>query len=92
MGTRKLIILVVAAALGAGCSASSLKASKDDGFKFVSQGLPDGEYIYNPSLPSLSKLPDPTWVGSHVDPERVRASLPPARASSSTRSAWCSTG
>jgi hypothetical protein len=68
MGTRKLIILVVAAALGAGCSASSLKASKDDGFKFVSQGLPDGEYIYNPALPTLSKLPDPTWVGYTSSP------------------------
>jgi hypothetical protein len=68
MGTRKLIILVLAAALGAGCSASHLKSQKDDGFKFVSQGLPDGEYIYNPSLPTLSKLPDPTWVGASTSP------------------------
>ena len=51
MGTRKLIILVVAAALSAGCSASSLKASKDDGFKFVSQGLPDGRVHLQPGAP-----------------------------------------
>jgi hypothetical protein len=64
MGMRQLIILVVAAALGVGCSASGLKARKDDGWAPVSQTLPDGQYIHNPSLPTLSKLPDPTWVGS----------------------------
>ena len=64
MGTRQLIILVVAAALGMGCSASDLKARKDGGWDRVPQSLPDGEYIHNPSLPTLSKLPDPTWVGS----------------------------
>ena len=63
MRTRHLIILVVAAAVGMGCSANSLKTQKDDGFARVSQSLPDGEWIYNPSLPTLSKLPDPTWVG-----------------------------
>ena len=63
MRTRHLIILVVAAAVGMGCSANSLKTQKDDAWGRVSQSLPDGEYIYNPSLPNLSKLPDPTWVG-----------------------------
>jgi hypothetical protein len=68
MRTRHLIILVVAAAVGMGCSANSLKARKDDGWGRVSQTLPDGEYIYNPSLPNLSKLPDPTWVGFSSSP------------------------
>jgi hypothetical protein len=65
---RQLIILVVAAALGVGCSASSLKAQKDDGWARVSQTLPDGKHIYNPSLPNMSKLPDPEWVGSATTP------------------------
>ena len=68
MRTRHLIILGVAAAIGMGCSANSLKARKDDGWARVSQSLPDGEYIYNPSLPTLSKLPDPTWVGFSSSP------------------------
>ena len=68
MRTRQLIILVVAAARSAGCSASSLKSQKDDAWGCVSQSLPDGQYIYNPSLPTLSKLPDPTWVGSDSVP------------------------
>ena len=49
MRSRQLTILVVAAAICAGCA--------------VSRGEPDGAYISNPSLPSLSTLPDPTWVG-----------------------------
>ena len=68
MRTRHLIILVVAAAVGMGCSANSLRTQKDDGFAHVSQSLPDGEWIYNPSLPTLSKLPDPTWVGFSSNP------------------------
>ena len=68
MGTKQLIILVVAAAIGVGCSASGLKARKDNGWARVSPSLPDGEYIYNPSLPLLSKLPDPTWVGFSSNP------------------------
>jgi hypothetical protein len=68
MRWRHLIILVVAAAVGLGCSANGLKARKDDGWAPVSQTLPDGEYIYNPSLPTLSKLPDPTWVGFSTNP------------------------
>jgi hypothetical protein len=68
MGARTLIILVVAAALGASCSANNLKAQKDDGWGRVSQTLPDGKYIYNPSLQTLSNLPDPTWVGSASTP------------------------
>jgi len=64
MGTRQMVILAVAVAFGMGCSASGLKARKDDAGSHVSQSLPDGEHIYNPSLPSLSKLPDPSWAGS----------------------------
>jgi hypothetical protein len=29
----------------------------------VSQALPDGKWIDNPALPTLSKLPDPRWTG-----------------------------
>ena len=68
MGTRKLMIVAVAAALAAGCSANTLKSQKDDGWARVSQTLPDGKYIYNPSLPTLSALPDPTWVGANPTP------------------------
>lgn len=68
MGTKGLIVLVVAAALVAGCSASSLKSRKDDSWGRVSESLPDGKYIHNPSLPTLSKLPDPTWAGSDTVP------------------------
>ena len=54
MAKRQLAILLVAAAVCVGCA--------------VSKGMPDGEYINNPSLPTLSKLPDPTWVGSNPTP------------------------
>jgi hypothetical protein len=63
MRSRHLIVLVVAAGVAMGCSANSLKSQKDDSWGRVSQSLPDGQYIYNPALPNLSKLPDPTWVG-----------------------------
>jgi hypothetical protein len=63
MGTRRALIVAVIAALGLGCTASELRARKDDGWSRVSQALPDGEYIDNPSLPLLSRLPDPRWVG-----------------------------
>ena len=63
MRSRHLIILVVAAAVGMGCSANTLKSRKDDGWGRVSESLPDGKSIYNPALPTLSTLPDPTWVG-----------------------------
>src|SRR5262245_35141513 len=63
MGARRLIILGVAAALVLGCSASSLKQQKDDAWGHMPQTLADGEYIYNPALPKLSTLPDPTWSG-----------------------------
>jgi hypothetical protein len=68
MRARQLVILAVVAAIGLGCSASDLKAQKDDGWVHVSQTLPDGEYIYNPSLPVMSKLQDPTWVGYSSNP------------------------
>ena len=77
MGTKQLIILVVAAAIGVGCSASGLKARKDNGWARVSPSLPDGEYIYNPSLPMLSKLPDPTWVGFESVPNAYGAPFRP---------------
>jgi hypothetical protein len=54
MRKRQLTILMVAAAVCVGCA--------------VSKGMPDGEYINNPSLPTLSTMPDPNWVGySPVD-------------------------
>ena len=68
MHTKKLIMLALAGAIVSGCAASDLKASKDDGWHFVSQGLPDGKYIHNPSLPTLSQLPDPSWVGAESVP------------------------
>ena len=77
MGTRRLMILAVVAAVSLGCSASSLKAQKDDGWAPVSQTLPDGEYIYNPSLPSLSTLPDPTWTGYSSNPSAYGYPLRP---------------
>ena len=63
MHTKKLIILALAGAVLAGCAANDLKARKDDAWSRVPQALPDGRYIYNPSLPTLSSLPDPQWVG-----------------------------
>jgi hypothetical protein len=68
MRARQLIVLVVAAGLVVGCSASALKSQKDDAWNRVPQALPDGEYIYNPALPKLSTLPDPTWVGYSSTP------------------------
>ena len=68
MHARELIILALAGAVVAGCSGSTLKARKDDAWSHVSQTLPDGEWIYNPSLPTLSKLPDPQWVGADPVP------------------------
>ena len=49
MRSRQLAILMAAAAVCVGCA--------------VNRGMPDGEYISNPSLPSMSTLPDPHWVG-----------------------------
>ena len=63
MRTRKLIILALVGAVVAGCSANNLKARKDDAWSRVPQTLPDGRHIDNPSLPTLSRLPDPQWVG-----------------------------
>jgi hypothetical protein len=68
MHMKELVILALAGAVVAGCAANDLKARKDDGWSPVSQTLPDGKYIYNPSLPTLSTLPDPTWVGSESTP------------------------
>jgi hypothetical protein len=77
MRSRHLMILVVAAGVAMGCSANSLKSHKDDSWGRVSQSLPDGQYIHNPSLPSLSTLPDPTWVGSSSVPSAYGHPLRP---------------
>jgi hypothetical protein len=50
MRSRQLAMLVALVAVCVGCA--------------VDKGMPDGMYINNPSLPNLSNLPDPTWVGS----------------------------
>ena len=64
MRSRHLIVLVVAAGGGHGLLGQQLEdRTRTTRGRRVSQSLPDGQYIYNPSLPNLSKLPDPTWVG-----------------------------
>ena len=64
MGKRHLMILVLAAAFwAAGCA--------------VSKGMPDGEYINNPALPTLSNLPDPSWGGSSPTPSAYGHPLRP---------------
>lgn len=63
MQTRKLVMLALVGAVVMGCSANDLKARKDDSWSRLPQTLPDGRHIHNPSLPTLSTLPDPTWVG-----------------------------
>jgi hypothetical protein len=63
MYARKLIILALAGAIVAGCSGNALRSWKDDSWSQVSPALSDGRHISNPSLPTLSKLPDPQWVG-----------------------------
>ena len=77
MRTKELIILVLAGAVVASCSANTLKARKDDGWARVSQTLPDGKFIYNPSLPTLSKLPDPQWIGYESVPSAYGAPFRP---------------
>jgi hypothetical protein len=68
MRTSKLVILALALGVLAGCAANDLKARKDDSWSRLPQTLPDGRYIYNPSLPTLSSLPDPQWVGADPNP------------------------
>ncbi len=41
MGGRWVLVLVLAAVVGAGCTAAQLKAQKDDSWSHVSQALPD---------------------------------------------------
>ena len=69
MHMKKLIMLVAGRGDRVGLLRQSPEGRKrTTGGHFVSQGLPDGKYIYNPSLPTLSQLPDPTWVGSESVP------------------------
>ena len=68
MHTRKLIMLTLGLAVLAGCAANDLKASKDDSWSRLPQTLYDGRSIQNPSLPTLSTLPDPHWGGSDPVP------------------------
>jgi hypothetical protein len=56
------IVLAMAVAVLSGCAASDLKARKDDAWSQVPQALPDGLRPENPSVPRMSKLPDPYWA------------------------------
>jgi hypothetical protein len=56
-------MLALAGAIAAGCAGSELRARKDDAWSHVPQALPDGTRIYNPVLPTMSRLPDPDWTG-----------------------------
>lgn len=60
-GTR-LVVLAVGVAVLAGCAGSELKARKDNAWSQVPQAVPDIMRWENPSLPSMSKLPDPFWT------------------------------
>ena len=84
MRGRWLVVLMLSAVVGAGCSASRLKEMKENAWSHMPEALPEGPWIYNPALPTMSKLPDPTWVGSirHPPDTDIRFAL---RASSSTR-------
>lgn len=68
MHGKKLVILAMAGAVLAGCAANDLKARKDDSWSVLPQTLPDGRYIHNPALPTLSTLPDPQWMGADPVP------------------------
>jgi hypothetical protein len=48
MRSKVLAVLLLAALVGAGCSASALKSQKDDSWKWVGQSLPD-RYNGSPS-------------------------------------------
>jgi hypothetical protein len=63
MRARRLVVLLMAGAMVAGCASSELRARKDDAWSDVPQTLPDGYRIHNPALPTLSRLPDPDWTG-----------------------------
>ncbi|HZS32574.1 MAG TPA: hypothetical protein VFC42_04285 [Methylomirabilota bacterium] len=66
MRARGLMVLVLAAAVVAGCAGNELKARKDAAWSHVPQALPDGPHVVDSALPRLSTLPDPTW--SQDDP------------------------
>ena len=77
MLTKKLIMLVLAGAVITGCAANDLKAQKDDAWSRLPQTLPDGRYIANPALPTLSTLPDPYWAGTDSVPSAYGHPLRP---------------
>src|SRR5262245_23037914 len=54
MRVKRLMILTLTGVVLAGCAMSKVQ--------------PDGKYISNPSLPTLSSLPDPQWVGGETNP------------------------
>jgi hypothetical protein len=68
MLTNRLIMVALAGAILAGCAANDLKAARDDSWSRMPQTLPEGRFIVNPSLPTLSTLPDPYWGGADSVP------------------------
>lgn len=68
MRARGAVVLLLAGAVLAGCAGNELRARRDDAWSHVPQTLPDGPRIHNPALPSLSRLPDPEWVGYDAVP------------------------
>ena len=51
--------------------------SRATSYPMVFGTLPDGRYIANPALPTLSTLPDPHWVGSDSVPSAYGHPLRP---------------
>jgi hypothetical protein len=68
MLTSRLVMVALVGAVLASCAANDLKAAKDDSWSRMPQTLPDGRYIVNPALPTLSTLPDPYWAGTDSVP------------------------
>jgi hypothetical protein len=63
MHMKKLVILALAGVVLTGCA--------------MSKTLPDGKHISNPSLPTMSQLPDPQWAGGDTVPSAYGHPLRP---------------